>query len=102
MAESVTKQTFPVVQTLISEFRMHLGKYWRSTVETNSIVIMRKSFEEQRGAVFMSKELFDRLLAKAAGVTYKTPVHEKTHKIERVIYGPELSNKMLRKILYIR
>lgn len=86
-------------QTIISEFRWHLGKYWRGIVDRDHFVVVRKSFEDLEAGVFMNKKLFDFLAARALDISTVGRIHQETVEIERVMHGPSAKEQSLSDIV---
>jgi hypothetical protein len=96
---TLTNTTFPIANTLITEFKFHLGKYWRETIDNKTIVIVRKEFEENRAAALINKVLLDQLIARASRLPYKQLSPRHATKIRRVIRGPDIQKLPLRDLL---
>lgn len=85
--------------TVITEFRSHLGKYWRDAVNRNHVTLVSKSFNEDGLTVFMNKELFDQLVSLALRIPYQAKPRKRARRIKRVLLGPRPKHRMLAEIM---
>lgn len=88
MHEVTANTKINTVQTIISEFRWHLGQYWRGVVDEDHFIVVRKSFENLEAGVFMNKKLFDFLASRALNISLTNRIYDDAVEIERVMNGP--------------
>lgn len=86
---NLKKIPFQTNRTIITEFKFHLGQYWRNAIDRKSIVVVRKAYEKNAAAVFINKVLFDQILAKALGKQYIPQTDEHPDRLNSVLHGPD-------------
>ena len=96
---NLKRTTFPTVHTIISEFRAHVGEYWRDSIYQNKVVIVRKSFNEDGATIFLNKALFDSLVARALRIPVHINQRKNASDIQRVIRGPDPKKQDLTEIV---